>query len=474
MTVRRFAALILLFVAGTSPPAAGARAQPAVTTTLPLVAGWNNVAYLGPTAPVTQVLASVSGSYATVWEFDPPSQSFKAFDPSAPMASDLVQLTSQRACWIYMHRASTLTMTVAQPSSTTITLFPGLNNIAYVGLEAPLAEVLAPVAGYVPGVWRWDAPTQRWQGGVPGVPHVSEFTVMTPGRAYSIQFSAAMPATFRGPEVARPSPGPTARVCYSFASRQPELTELRTAFNRAGFGQLVTEPSFALPSLETQPDGDGNPVPGYLPPTLLKAIAWTESSWRHAGYEIPRGTTGRTLTSSSCAFGIMQILTSMEILERPTARQEQIGADYRFNIAAGARILAEKWNLGPSPLPVIRPRNPQVLEDWYYAVWAYHCFGERCTQLGLHDNPDDPALTWPRPAYNSPEQLASRGRFTRADYPYQELVYGLIQHPPRADGVPIWSSLPVKLPPPGAVTHPTPKSIDGPGVTTDPTRPGDP
>jgi hypothetical protein len=252
------------------------------------------------------------------------------------------------------------------------------------------------------------------------------------------------------------------------------MAEVRQALNRAGHGRLVTEEGFSLPQLETQPEGDGNLVPGYIPPTLLKAIAWTESSWRHAAYEVARGMTGRTLTSSSCAFGVMQVLTDMDIRGEPTARQMLIGRDFRYNVAAGARILAEKWNVAPSVLPVVKPRQPHVLEDWYFAVWAYHCYGERCTQLGLHDNPDDPALTWPRPVYNSPEQSESRGRFTRADYPYQELVFGLIEHPPRADGMPLWRPLPVQLPPHGTVGHPMPKSYERSGSTLDPTQPEDP
>ena len=453
----------------------GAHGQPTTAVQVPLVAGWNNVPYFGPTGAVGQVLASLGDNYRVVWEFDPVVQSYRGHDRRLPEASDLKELTSLRAFWVYMLQPATLTYT-ALPVPALIALYPGLNNIAYVGQEAPLAEVLAPVVGRVSGVWRWDPATQRWQGAIPGVPQASEFNTMTPGRAYSIQLDSANPVTLQGPEVMRPMamPSATPRACYSFQTRQPDLVELRQAFNRAGHGRLVAEEGFALPQLETQPDGDGNPVPGYIPPTLLKAIAWTESSWRHAAYEVPRGMTGRTLTSSSCAFGVMQILTDMDIRGEPTARQALVGREYRYNVAAGARILAEKWNLGPSALPVVRPRQPQILEDWYFAVWAYHCYGARCTQLGLHDNPDDPALTWPRPIYNSPEQLSSRGRFTRSDYPYQELVFGLIQHPPRADGVPVWRALPVQLPPQGAVSHPDPKSFERPGRTLDPTQPEDP
>jgi hypothetical protein len=472
MTARRLLLLGVVAVLIGAGLVGDARGQPATTVVVPLVPGWNNVAYLGPTAAVAEVLAPVSGRFETVWEFDSERQAFRAYAPDAPIASDLTRLTNQRAFWILMQQPATLTYQ-AQPANGMFTLFPGLNNIAYVGREAPLAEVLAPVMDRVQGVWFWDALVQRWLGAIPGAPFASEFMTMSPGRAYSIQIAGGATVALHGAGVQRPS-APARRECHAFQSRQPELAELRSAFNRAGFGALVTDSSFALPRLETDPNGDGGGVTGYVPPTLLKAIGWTETSWRHAGYEVQRGRTGRTLTSTSCAFGVMQVLTDMTIVDRPTPRQNLVGTDFRHNIAAGARILAEKWNSAPAVIPVVRPRNPAVLEDWYYAVWAYHCFGERCTELGLHDNPDDPVLPWPRPMYNSPEQLGSRGQYTRADYPYQELVYGLVQHPPRADGAPIWRPLPVTLPPPGTVTHPKPRGFERPGTTLDPTRADDP
>jgi hypothetical protein len=263
-------------------------------------------------------------------------------------------------------------------------------------------------------------------------------------------------------------------ACHPFQARQPDLAEVRAAFNKAAFGALVGDPAMALPQLALHTEGPEKAGPGYVPPALLKAIGWTESSWRQAEYEAPRGSRGRALASTSCAFGVMQVLTGMEIKGAPTPLQDRIGSDFAHNIAAGARILAQKWNLAPKELPLVRPRSPSSIEDWYYAVWAYHCFGERCSELGLHDNPDDPTLPWPRPVFNSPDQLASKGAFSRTDYPYQELVYGLIQHPPRAEGAPLWHPLPAKLPPRGAVGFPTPRHLEPFGFTTDPTRPTDP
>jgi hypothetical protein len=167
----------------------------------------------------------------------------------------------------------------------------------------------------------------------------------------------------------------------------------------------------------------------------------------------------------------MQILSGMQIEGTPTAKQLKIGTDYLANIAAAVQLLAIKWNLAPESIPVVLPRNPRVLEDWYYAVWAYHCYGDVCDGLGIRNNPDDPALKWPRPMYNSPEQLASDGQFSFTDYPYQELVYGVIAYPPKVNGTPLWTALPVALPPRGAVGYPEPRPFLHPGSTLDPTTP---
>ena len=391
----------------------GTAAQPALVN-VSLAPGWNNIVYFGPTAPVAQAVAPLGAAFQSAWEFDASTQSWRAYDPRVPAFSDLTQLTAQRAVWLLINDRATLPMTLPETPAP-LFLLPGLNNIAWVGPETALTEALAPAAGRIEAVWRWDTATQSWQGAVVGAPAVSDFATFTPGHAYSVAIGPGSVAPIVVREVGRP---PGLRICHPFQSRQPDLAELRAAFNRAGFGLLVPDPTFALPPLESDPAGDGDPVPAYIPPTLLKAIAWTESSWRQAAYDVPRGAHGRVITSTSCAYGVMQVLSGMEIGATPTLRQERIGGDHQHNIAAGALILADKWNSDPAVLPVVRPRLPGIVEDWYYAVWAYHCFGERCTrEFGLHDNPDDPLLTWPRPDYNSPEQLASRGRFTRADYP---------------------------------------------------------
>ncbi|MFN8558095.1 MAG: hypothetical protein U0531_12415 [Dehalococcoidia bacterium] len=118
-----------------------------------------------------------------------------------------------------------------------------------------------------------------------------------------------------------------------------------------------------------------------------------ESGWRQATPATARGSRGSTIVSTSCAYGLMQVLTGMEIGATMTPKQQKIGGDYLSNTAGGAQLLGIKWNLGPEYVPVVTPRDPRRLESWYYAVWAYHCYGEVCLDLGIHNNPDDPALS---------------------------------------------------------------------------------
>jgi hypothetical protein len=220
-----------------------------------------------------------------------------------------------------------------------------------------------------------------------------------------------------------------------------EAANWRTTYGRtfelAAFNRLFPDVSgFELPRLETGPRsaGSGQLGDSYIPPTLLKAIAWIESGWAQADWSVPYGGIGPPLTSSSCAYGIMQVLSGMENTTGvPNLEQSMIGGHYAFNIARGARILADKWNYAPTYRPIVGSRNPHIIEDWYYAVWSYYGFSFKSHPL----NPDYPAS---RSAYRCD------GTQPRSNYPYQELVFGCIANPPVVDGVRLWDPLPVKLP----------------------------
>ncbi len=161
-----------------------------------------------------------------------------------------------------------------------------------------------------------------------------------------------------------------------------EDADWQTTYGRtlvlAGLDKLFADvPGFDLPQLETggRSAGSGQLTNPYIPPTLLKAIAWIESSWAQADYSVPYGAVGPALISHDCGYGIMQITSGMQNTSgAPSLGQAMIGGHYAFNIARGARILAEKWNAAPTYRPIVGNRDRTIVENWYYAVWSYNGF----------------------------------------------------------------------------------------------------
>ena len=186
-----------------------------------------------------------------------------------------------------------------------------------------------------------------------------------------------------------------------------------------------------------------------IPPTLLKSIVWVESEFAMADGNVPWGGTGQVSRSFDCGFGLGQITTGMENRTgNPSPKQALVGTHFLFNVAEAARMLAEKWN--SEFLPTAGGGDPAVLEDWYYAVWAYNgLFYTNHPQystthedawlnwLGSTNHPfRDPLRgdAWHCNDQSSPNWLDSGDGITpwfgRGAYTYPELVYGCMRHPP--------------------------------------------
>ena len=201
------------------------------------------------------------------------------------------------------------------------------------------------------------------------------------------------------------------------------------------------------------PIGPGTTEP-YIPPTLLKAIGWIESSWAQAAYAVAYGSVGPALISHDCGYGIMQVTSGMEnTTGTPTRGQLMTASHYAYNIARGARTLADKWNLSPEYRPLVGDRNPWAIEDWYYAVWSYNGFA-------FQNHPLNPRFSaWPRTSYScGPDDDGFS--HDRSQYPYQELVFGCMTHPPEPDGEPLWEQQPVTLPDLSLVEFAQPLSLE--------------
>lgn len=235
--------------------------------------------------------------------------------------------------------------------------------------------------------------------------------------------------------------GATGSPAGPFDIETYEALDYRSTYGRtfelAAFNQLFPEQGgFALPRLETgdRTAGSSQTVDPYIPPVLLKAIAWIESGWAQTSYDplVQYGEVGPALISHDCGYGIMQVTSGMQnVTGVPNLEQAMIGGHYAFNIARGARILADKWNLAPESRPVVGNRDPHIVENWYFALWGYNGFAEK-------NHPLNPAYDPNRPPYTCGPD--------RAGYPYQELVLGCVAHPPERNGAPLWEPVEVHLP----------------------------
>jgi hypothetical protein len=229
---------------------------------------------------------------------------------------------------------------------------------------------------------------------------------------------------------------------------QPSLTEARQALELAARNQLGSGYP-AAPQLEVGYP-QSTPVTANGPCTILKALAWVEGAWQQANPNVVEGSTGPVKQSATCGYGVMQITSGMrQPGELPPDVQQQIAADYRYNIAWGAKTLAEKWNAGDNLNAVVGNRDPGVGEHWYYAAWAYN-------QFTFKNNPNNPDYAANRPAYD--------GSQNRTLYPYQEVIWGTVAHPPVRNGAALWSAVPLNLPDPALIGQ-TPGPIPAPPVT---------
>jgi hypothetical protein len=162
-----------------------------------------------------------------------------------------------------------------------------------------------------------------------------------------------------------------------------------------------------------------------VPATLLKAIGWVESGWRQFAAD------GRPLVSPDFGYGVMQVTSGMPGAfgnvagSIAPATASKIASEFRFNIAYGRYILQQKWETTPR----IGDGDPSVLENWYFAIWAYNGWG-------WVNNPNNPRFS--RSGTPATDPIA---------FPYQERVLYLVAHPPRdSQGNPLWPAIPVTMP----------------------------
>ena len=220
-----------------------------------------------------------------------------------------------------------------------------------------------------------------------------------------------------------------------FAFQSFEADRMRTLYldaqTLASANQLFPDdPEFALLPLETG-SARVEDATAQIPPEILHAISWVESKINQTRIDVAYGTLGPTLLSFDCGYGIMQVTSSIHNDGGLPSRYEAlVGTHFAYNVAAGARILAEKWN-DDEIYPFIGESDPTYIESWYYALWAYNGWA-------ISNHPSGPDVDPFRQPYACDD--------ARNGYPYQELVLGCIINPPIVDGVRLWEPLAVTLP----------------------------
>lgn len=143
-----------------------------------------------------------------------------------------------------------------------------------------------------------------------------------------------------------------------------------------------------------------------IPSVILKTIAFKESAWKQWDSE------GKTVLGGSDphpAIGMMQVATYNDADALTIQRLKE---DLDFNIAKGADLLNEKWNM----VPKIGDGDRNKLENWYFAVWAYNSWSDK-------NNPRTLAAS----AAAAP---ASTQTSTPAVQAYQDKVWALAAQPP--------------------------------------------
>ena len=199
----------------------------------------------------------------------------------------------------------------------------------------------------------------------------------------------------------------------------PSIAEWNAIFLRVAAGPQAW--GEAGPPVATLTEGCGKPsepaaTAPLFPCELLQAIAMQESSWRQfCDPDRPPDQAGRpsqTIISFDCGYGTMQITTGMHIGETAAWDRPRVASDPLYNAATGGLFLRDKWQA----TACVGDRQRRVVEDWYTATWAYN-------GLSYSNNPNNPSFSSIRPAYDPRVGGA---------YPYQEKVWGWMEHPPSA------------------------------------------
>ena len=123
---------------------------------IPLVAGWNFISFPKDPSPnntIAEVLKEVSSNVRVVWGYDNVNKVWLKYSLKTQnlALNTLDKVESGKGYWVYMNAAGTIDITNwADPSTTTITLYPGWNLTGYNGT----GSTISLPASYII-IWNW-------------------------------------------------------------------------------------------------------------------------------------------------------------------------------------------------------------------------------------------------------------------------------------------------------------------------------
>jgi hypothetical protein len=126
---------------------------------------------------------------------------------------------------------------------------------------------------------------------------------------------------------------------------------------------------------------------GHVPAQVLLGILAQESNTMQASPHAVDGLTANvnqggfygdwvSWSTVDCGYGAGQVTTGMAVKDGTSVyqpnQQRAIATDYASNIAASLDALVDKWNLLRKSKIVAGDGDPQYIENWYLAAWAYN------------------------------------------------------------------------------------------------------
>ncbi|MGX2996139.1 golvesin C-terminal-like domain-containing protein [Streptomyces sp. JNUCC 64] len=252
-----------------------------------------------------------------------------------------------------------------------------------------------------------------------------------------------------------------------------------TNWKNTGTGGYSPQSLFPGVVLHGDPNGkldteDGVSDRWHIPSQILLGITAQESNmWQATRFAVP-GVTANSLignyygvdyapdgaqldpwkinwADADCGYGITQVTDGMRLPGhgQPTLSpqaQNAVALDYTANIAAGARILSEKWNETRRAGMTVNNGTPQWIENWFFALWAYNS-GFYATPdsaghsgVGWTNNPANPLWKANRVPFLQHATDPSKDDYSHAaqpqHWPYQEKVIGWAARPISAMAAP--------------------------------------